>query len=134
MIVISHAKLLINVSMFVSGWKWWFPPFPCCPVCRQCPWKKILIDKENRTVLSKKYLEEFDGNSILKACRQNGSKTEKNFGYSKVNSAVLIFHFRGLLIIVIFRRINCHEEYQVINCCFLSWLGTEIQYWNLYFY
>ena len=81
--------------------------------------KKILIDKKNRTVLSKKYLEEFDGNSILKACRQNGSKIEKNFGYSKVNSAVLVFHFRGLLI-VIFRRIKCNEEHQFINCCFLS--------------
>ena len=73
----------------------------------------------HRTVLSKKYLEEFDGKSISQACRQNGSKTEKNFCYSKVTSAVLISHFRGLLI-VIFRRIKCNEEYQVINCCFLS--------------
>ena len=44
---------------------------------------------------------------------------EKNVGYSKVTAAVLISHFRGLLI-VIFRRIKCNEEYQVINCCFLS--------------
>ena len=73
----------------------------------------------HRTVLSKKYLEEFDGKSIFQACRQNGSKTEKNFGYSKATSAVLISYFRGLFI-VIFRRIKCSEEYQAINCCFLS--------------
>ena len=23
------------------------PPFPCCPVSRQCPWKKTLIEKKN---------------------------------------------------------------------------------------
>ena len=73
----------------------------------------------HRTVLSKKYLEEFDGKSIFQACCQNGSKTEKNFCYSKVTSTVQFSHFRGLLI-VIFRRIKCNEEYQVINCCFLS--------------
>ena len=50
--VISHAKLQISVWMFVSGWKWYNgtkncpPPFPCCPVSRQCPWKKILIEKK----------------------------------------------------------------------------------------
>ena len=87
----------------------------------------------HRTVLSKKYLEEFDGKSIFYACHQNGSKTEKIFCYSKVTSAVLISHFRGLLI-VIFRRIKCNGEYQVINCWFLSWLCTEIQYWNLHVY
>ena len=54
----------------------------------------------NRTVLSKKYLEEFDRKSIFQACRQNGSKTEKNFCYSKVTSTVLISHFRGLLIVI----------------------------------
>ena len=43
-------------------------------------------------------------------------------------SAVLISHFRGLLIII-FRTIKCNEEYQVIN-----WPCTEIQYWNWYFY
>ena len=75
----------------------------------------------HRTVLSKKYLEEFDGKSIFYACRQNGSKTEKNFCYSKLTSAVLVSHFRGLLI-VIFRRIKCSEEYQVKNCCFLSFV------------
>ena len=73
----------------------------------------------HRTVFSKKYLEEFNGKSIFSPCRQNGSKTEKNFCCNKVISAVLISHFRGLLI-VIFRRIKYNEEYQVINCCFLS--------------
>ena len=56
-----------------------------------------------------KYLEEFDSKSILQACRQNGSQTEKNFGYSKVNAVVLNCYFRVLLI-VIFRRIKCCEE------------------------
>ena len=52
MIVISHAKLQINAWIFVSGgWKWksgtrWYPPFPCCPVSHQCPWKKTLIEKK----------------------------------------------------------------------------------------
>ena len=32
---------------------------------------------------------------------------------------VLISHFRKMLI-VIFRRINCNEEQQVINCCLLA--------------
>ena len=39
---------------------------------------------------------------------------EKNVGYSKVTAAVLISHFRGLLI-VIFRRIKYNEEYQVAS-------------------
>ena len=76
-------------------------------------------------LLSKKYLEEFDGKSIFYACCQNGSQSEKNFSYCKVTSAVLISHFRGLLI-VIFRTIKCNEEYQVINCCFLK----LTLYWN----
>ena len=49
-IVISHAKLQMNVWMSVSRWKWnkrWSPSFPCCPVSRQCPWKKTLIEKKN---------------------------------------------------------------------------------------
>ena len=61
-------------------------------------------------------MEKFGGKSIL---RQNGTQTRKNFGYSKVTVVVLISHFRGMPI-VIFRRINCNEEQQVINCCFLA--------------
>ena len=57
----------------------------------------------------KKYLERFDCNLLLKACRQNGSQTEKNFGYSKVTAVVLNSDFRGLLI-VIFKRIRCNDE------------------------
>ena len=38
------------------------------------------------------------------------------------------------LLIVIFRRIKCDEEYQAICCCFFSWFCTDIQCWNLYFY
>ena len=44
-------------------------------------------------------------------------KPKKNFGYSKVTAAMLISHFRGLLI-VIFRRIKYNEEYQVISLFF----------------
>ena len=57
----------------------------------------------------KKYFEKFDGKSIFYACRQNGSQTRKNFGYSKVTVVVSISHFRGILI-VIFNRINYKEE------------------------
>ena len=39
--------------MFLSGWKSqsgirWSPPFPCCPVSCQCPWKKTLIEKKKK--------------------------------------------------------------------------------------
>ena len=37
------------------------------------------------------------------------SQTEKNFGYTKVTSAMLISHFRGLLIVFL-RKIKCNEE------------------------
>ena len=50
---------------------------------------------------------------------------EKNVGYSKVTAAVLISHFRGLLI-VIFRRIKYNEEYQVASQCFFK----LTLYWN----
>ena len=56
-----------------------------------------------------KYLEGFDCNLLLKAYRQNGSQTEKNFGYSKVTAVMLNPHFRWLLF-VIFRRIKRNEE------------------------
>ena len=38
---------------------------------------------------------------------------------------VQISHNRGMRI-VIFRRINCNEEQQVINYWFFSWFSTEI--------
>ena len=25
----------------------WSPPFPCCPVTRQCPWKQTPMEKKN---------------------------------------------------------------------------------------
>ena len=73
----------------------------------------------HRTVLNKKYLEEFDGKLIFLACLQNGSQTGENFVHSKIISVVLISPFRGLLIIIL-TRIKCNEEYQVINCCFFK--------------
>ena len=87
----------------------------------------------HRAVSSKTYLEEFDDKSMFYACRQNGSQTDKNFGYSKAISAMPVSHFRGLLIII-FRGIRCNEEHQVINCCFLKLTLYSIQYWNLNFY
>ena len=56
-----------------------------------------------------KNFEKFDGKSVFWACRQSGSQTGKNVGYSKVTVIVLIPHFEGMLI-VIFRRINCNEN------------------------
>ena len=123
---VANKCLNVHERPEVVEWnKRWYLPFPCCPARRQCPWKKTLIEKK-WTVLCRKYLEDSDS-------KVNGSKTEKNFGYSKVTSTVLISHFRGLLI-AIFRRIKCNEEYQITNCCFLSWLGTKVQHSNLYFY
>ena len=41
------ANEFLNVHERVEVAEWnerWSPPFPCCPVSFQCPWKKILID------------------------------------------------------------------------------------------
>ena len=34
-----------------------------------------------------------------------GSKTEKNFSYSKVTAVVLISHFRGMLVVILGEQI-----------------------------
>ena len=31
--------------------KRWSPPFPCCPVSCQCPWKKTLIEKKRKEII-----------------------------------------------------------------------------------
>ena len=62
-----------------------------------------------RQSLGKKYLEKFDCDPVLQACRQNGFQTKKSFGYSKVTAVVLNSHFRGLLIVIL-RRIKRNEE------------------------
>ena len=42
------ANKCLNERVEVVEWnKRWSPPFPCCPVSRQCPWKKTLIKKKN---------------------------------------------------------------------------------------
>ena len=66
-----------------------------------------------RTVCKHKViLKKFDSKSTFQTCRQNGSQ-------SKVTALVLISPFRGKFI-VIFRRIYCNEEQQVLSCWFLS--------------
>ena len=56
---ITRAKLqnkCLNVRERVEVVEWnrtWSPPFPCCPVSRQCPWKKILIEKKTWAKLKK---------------------------------------------------------------------------------
>ena len=45
------ANECLNVRERVEVVEWnkrWSPPFPCCPVSRQCPWKKILIEKKRK--------------------------------------------------------------------------------------
>ena len=45
----KNANKCLNVRERVEVVKWnkrWSPPFPCCPVSRQCPWKKILTEKK----------------------------------------------------------------------------------------
>ena len=45
------ANKCLNVRERVEVVEWnkkWSPPFPCCPVSRQCPWKKTLIEKKSR--------------------------------------------------------------------------------------
>ena len=42
-----------NVRERVQVVEWnkrWSPPFRCCPVSCQCPWKKTLIEKQNVNV------------------------------------------------------------------------------------
>ena len=56
----SRTDIFKNKRRVVE-WNEWnkrrSPPFPCCPVNRQCPWKKTLIEKkkkdnsDNRTIL-----------------------------------------------------------------------------------
>ena len=48
------ANKCLNVRERVEVVEWnkkWSPPFPCCPVSRQCPWKKTLIEKKIRSFL-----------------------------------------------------------------------------------
>ena len=43
------ANKCLNVREWVEVGEWnkrRSPPFPCCPVSRQCPWKKTLIEKK----------------------------------------------------------------------------------------
>ena len=53
LIIISRAKLqnkCLNVREQVEVVKWnkiSSPLIPCCAVSRQCPWKKIIIEKKN---------------------------------------------------------------------------------------
>ena len=45
------ANKCLNVRERVEVVEWnkrWSPPFPCCPVSCQCPWKKILIEKKRK--------------------------------------------------------------------------------------
>ena len=63
----------------------------------------------------------------LETCRQNGSQT----GNSKVTAVVLI-HLRCLLF-VIFRRIKCNEEQQVMNCSFCSLANSVLKFSTEFF-
>ena len=71
-----------------------------------CAWLTFIFI--GQSVGNQIYFEEFDCKSLLNACCQNGSQTEKNFGYGKVTAVMLNPHFRWLLI-VIFRRMKCNE-------------------------
>ena len=35
--------------------------------------------------------------SVFQACRQNGSQTGKNLGYNKLSAAMIISHFKRML-------------------------------------
>ena len=48
------ANRCVNVRERVEVIEWnkrWSPPFPCCPVSRQCPWKKTLIEKKRHIMV-----------------------------------------------------------------------------------
>ena len=43
------ANKCLDVREWVEVVEWnkrWSSPFPCCPLSRQCPWKKTLIEKK----------------------------------------------------------------------------------------
>ena len=45
------ARKCLNVRERVEVVEWnrkRFPPFPCCPVSCQCPWKETLIEKKKK--------------------------------------------------------------------------------------
>ena len=49
---VANKCLNIRERVEVVEWnKRWSPPFPCCPVSRQCLWKKTLIEKKNNSDL-----------------------------------------------------------------------------------
>ena len=50
-LICKVANKCLNVRERVQVVEWnkkWSPPFPCCPVSRQCPWKKTLMEKKEK--------------------------------------------------------------------------------------
>ena len=46
---VAHKCLNVRERVEVVEWnRKRFPPFPCCPVSCQCPWKKTLIEKKKK--------------------------------------------------------------------------------------
>ena len=46
---VTNKCLNVHERLEVVEWnKRWSPPFPCCPVNRQCLWKKTLIEKKKK--------------------------------------------------------------------------------------
>ena len=82
---VAHKCLNVREWVEVIEWnKKRSPPFPCCPVSCQCPWKKTLIGKKKR----KKYLSYC--NHVIYVMEVY-PPLHKWHGYSKINTFVIVF-------------------------------------------
>ena len=72
------ANKCLNVRERVEVVEWnkkWSPPFPCCPVNRQCPWKKTLIEKKKKHGHRKEKIKKIFFSYNIKTSED---KTERN--------------------------------------------------------
>ena len=60
-----------------------------------------------------------EGKSTFQSCHQNVPQTGEKYDYSEVAVLVLMRHFQSMLFDTL-RRINCNEEWHIINFCFFN--------------
>ena len=122
------ANKCLNVCERVEVVEWnkkWSSPFPCCPVSRQCPWKKTLIEKK----------KENDGRlSLLEKRKRKRERKKENFvtnpyqkktfigAYPNFNSFIPETYKTGLIKSLLFRCfsfcsdfVKLHHEIDILK-------------------
>ena len=96
MIVISHAKFQIykcrNVCEQAEVVEWnkrWSPPFPCCSVSCQCPWKKTLIEKNKK----KGRIPLLSLNELIKSCERKPVLSKQGITFKRNVLAIVSLCF-----------------------------------------